>query len=103
MMDIHSKKTYEIQRHCDNKTSGKDMLMALDLQSENMEREIALPPDTQSQQFFMMYATKNTDGTTTTVAFGGERNTNVEPQFRTKKPRNIVTNSTQSMFAGARR
>ena len=42
-------------------------------------------------------------GTTTTVAFGGERNTNVEPQFRTKKPRNIVTNSTQSMFAGARR
>ena len=51
----------------------------------------------------MMYSTENGDGTTTSVAFGGISNTNVAPQFRTKQPRNIVTNSTQSMFAGGQR
>ena len=58
-----------------------------------------------SQQLFMMYATANGDGSTTTsVAFAGAACTNIATQFRAKnKPRNIVTNSTQSMFAGTQR
>ena len=79
------------------------MMMQLNPQTYDLEEKVNVE-GSRSQQLFMMYSTENGDGSTTTsVAFAGVANTNIPPQFRPKQPRNIVTNSTQSMFAGTQR
>merc|ERR1712157_587832 len=99
MMDIKNKDKHALESF-DATKYGREMSKSLNLNSP--DKTINLNGN-HSQKFFMMYSTENGDGTTTSVAFGGISNTNVAPQFRTKQPRNIVTNSTQSMFAGGQR
>ena len=99
MMDINNKDKHSLEPFDATKCGG-DMSKSLNLNSA--EKTLNLNGN-HSHKFFMMCSTENGDGTTTSVAFGGISNTNVPPQFRTKQPRNIVTNSTQSMFAGGQR
>ena len=99
MMDINNKDKYALELFDESKNS-RGMSKSLNLKSQDKAMNLN---ERHSQKFFMMYATENGDGTTTSVAFGGISNANVPPQFRTKQPRNIVTNSTQSMFAGGQR
>ena len=74
---------------------------------ENPVSEIDFNQLSSSQrQMFMMCATKNNDGSTTTatVAFASNMMaTNVAPQFRTKQPRNIVVDTNQPVFGGPQR
>ena len=99
MMDINNKDKHALEPF-DTTNCGGEMSKSSNLNSP--EKTMNLNGN-HSQKFFMMYSTENGDGTTTSVAFGGISKTNVPPQFRTKQPRNIVTNSTQSMFAGGQR
>ena len=99
MMDINNKDKYAIESF-DKTNNGLGMSKSFNLKHQENVMNLN---ERHSQKFFMMYATENGDGTTTSVAFGGISNTNAPPQFRTKQPRNIVTNSTQSMFAGGQR
>ena len=102
MIDIHNKDKYAIQSYNDNNPVDV-MNTTLEPESnKNTDRDVSLVGNN-SRKFFMMYATENEDGTTTSVAFGGVANTDGVPQFRTKQTRNIVTNSTQSMISGERR
>ena len=99
MMDIHSKDKYEIESF--SKMNPREtMLTRFNLESSGEEQSVT---GQHSQKFFMMYASENGDGTTTSVAFGGVTNTNVTNQSKNRQPRNIVTNSSQSMFAGTQR
>ena len=98
MMDIHSKDKHEIESFS-NINSEETMLTRMNYESSGEEKSLA---GQHSQKFFMMYASENGDGTTTSVAFGGV-STNVTNQNRTIVTRNIVTNSSQSMIAGTQR
>ena len=100
LMDINSKDQYSMESYNATKAE-RNMSKSLNL--KDLDRTVSMNGQQHSQKFFMMYSTENGDGTTTSVAFGGMTQTNVDPQFRTKQPRNIVTNSSQSMFAGGQR
>ena len=104
MMDIHSKDKREIESFS-KMNPGETMLTRFNEQWNSGEEQSVTGQH--SQKFFMMYASENRDGTTTSVAFGGVANTNVINQsdrfISNRQPRNIVTNSTQSMFAGNQR
>ena len=98
MMDIHSKNKYEIEPFS-KMNPGENTLSRLNFEPSGEEQSLA---GQHSQKFFMMYASENGDGTTTSVAFGGTTNANITRTI-TRQPRNIVTNSSQSMFAGTQR
>ena len=98
MMDIHSKDKHEIESFS-NINPEETMLTPMNFESRGEEKCLT---GQHSQKFIMMYASENADGTTTSVAFGGV-STNVTNQNKTIVTRNIVTNSSQSMFAGSQR
>ena len=102
-MDLHAK-----DRFYNDPNSGADatnvMMMRSAIQAYDPLISLGREDDVPPQELFMMYATQSEDGSTTAVAFAGVSNTNSVPaQFRTKQPRNIITNSTQSMFDATQR
>ena len=103
IMDLHTKDGFDHDLKCETDTTSI-MMMRSAVPSCDPLMSLRSEDDVPPQQLFMMYATQNEDGSTTAVAFAGVSNANnVPPQFRTKQPRNIITNSTQSMFDAKQR
>ena len=105
VMDLNAKDKFDFPiNHQTTMDSQRFFMMNLNSRPfDANEGAVSVEGGNQSQQLFMMYATTNGDGSATSVAFAGLANTNNATQLRTKQPRNIVTNSTQSMFAGTQR
>ena len=103
-VDVMDMQTKDRDSHTSRyRNCGGGMLTPFDARSQNLDKALCRTGNN-SRQFFMMYATENEDGTTTSVAFGSVSNTNIAQQSRKPgQPRNIVTNSNQSMFAGSQR
>ena len=105
VMDLHAK-----DKFYNDPNGGADatniMMMRSAIQAYDPLISLGREDDVPPQELFMMYATQSEDGScTTAVAIAGVSNTNSNSpaQFRTKQPRNIITNSTQSMFDATQR